>query len=110
MQAFPQGLIKTVTAGTRVAFPALTANNGQISRIMVSQAVGMTGAVSIGDATVVHSTKVGVARQFTVPAATGQLDDFELVNTYDANTVDPTKYYIDSAVNAEGVVVVYYQN
>lgn len=112
MTVAPQGIVKTVTAGTRVQFPAVASplvTGVGLCRITITQPLGNTGAVSVGGSGVVHSTKVGVIRQFGIPGTATFLDDFELAYDDNGNTIDPTQFYVDSAVNAEGILVTYYQ-
>jgi len=87
---------KTVTAGTRVA---LSATKKLVKKLKIKALVGNTGAIFLGDVTVAAATGYQLA-------AGAEID---LVDMFykEGDTVDLNKIYIDSAVNAEGVSLVY---
>jgi hypothetical protein len=92
-------LHKTVTtAGTRVK---LSATSKLVKKLKVKALVGNAGVIYIGDVT------VAAANGYQLAAGA----EISLVDLFykDGDVVDLTNIYIDSAVNGDGVSLVYIQ-
>lgn len=85
------------TAGTAVA---LSATKKLIAKLKVRALTTNTGAIYIGDSTV--SASVGY------PLATGVEIDLDDLLDNSSDVIDISKIYIDSAVNGEGVALIYF--
>lgn len=85
------------TAGTRVA---LSATKKLLSKLKIRALTTNTGAIYIGDVTV--SSTIGY------PLAAGVEIDLDSLLVNDDDVIDISKIYIDSAVNLEGVALIYF--
>lgn len=85
------------TAGTSVA---LYATEKLLPKVKVRALTTNTGAIYIGDSTV--SASIGY------PLAAGVELDLDDLLSSDSDVIDISKIYIDSAVNGEGVALIYY--
>jgi hypothetical protein len=84
------------TAGTRVA---LSATSKKVKKLKIRALAANTGVMYLGDVT------VAAANGYQLPAAA----EISLVDLFskDGDVVDLAAVYIDSAVNGEGVSLVY---
>jgi hypothetical protein len=107
MQAYPQGKVAPVTAGTPVRLAAPPSGT-LVAEIQIAQIAGTTGSVYFGKVGMVKGTFVGVMRQFMAPGATGFLDS-ENYGDGETNRLDPTDYCVDADTNLMGMLVTYIQ-
>src|ERR1017187_10560743 len=116
------GKVTVTTAGTpkiiaskitNDAFPVNLLPNGKCHKIEFFPFLANTGGMYIGLSTTsmqapafVASTGVGVLKEIASPAANGKQDWFEACADEELNSLNPSDYLVDSAVNGESVYVV----
>ncbi len=102
MTITPLGKIAVTTAGTPVR---VTATATPCHAIIVSQIAASTGATHFGDSTLVASTLVGVIKTFLKPATGFGVADQMIITSPGGNLLNAADYYVDAAVNGEGLLV-----
>jgi hypothetical protein len=105
----PWKVIGTITAvpATPVRLTVGQANPAAAypcQQVRVEALIANTGAVKVGDATIVASTDVGVAASLIKPAATGPAAVYEVADNGGQNGLNLSDFYIDAA-NADKVFV-----
>lgn len=105
MKAYSLGKIAVTTAGT----PVQVTSDATImaSAIRIQAVPANTGAMHVGVAALVKATGVGVVASLAIPGA-GQPAAVELATGDGCNSLRLADYWVDAAVNAEGVYVAYW--
>ncbi len=102
------GLI-TGTAATRVRLTSTQTGdkiiNYPVQEVRVEAVIGNTGAVSVGDSTIVASSQVGVAAVLPKCAATGPTSVFQQQGYGAQNPLNLADFYIDVATSNDKVLV-----
>jgi uncharacterized protein (UPF0254 family) len=101
MITIPLGKIAVATAGTIVQ---VTSAPTFCHAIIVSQIAASTGVAHFGTSTLVASTLVGVVKTFLKPSTTG-LADVLVLKSPGGNLLNAADYWVDVAVNGEGLLV-----
>lgn len=101
------GRVNVTTPGTAVR---LATAYTPCNRIRLSVVAGLTGKMYFGTATVKSSTLAGVIKEFAANASSGIDDAYELNSADGTNSLDLSQYWIDAAVNGEGLIVAYWVN
>jgi hypothetical protein len=99
------GRVNVTTAGTAVQ---LATTLTKCSRIRVSVVAGLTGKMYLGTKGVVGSTLAGVIKELWPNAGGGVDDSYEISCGSDSNLLNLADYWIDCAVNGEGLIVTYW--
>lgn len=103
------GVITCLSAGTRTRLTSTQTgdkiNNFPCQRVRIEGVVANTGAVTVGDSTVVASTQVGAAGVLVKPAATGPVSVFDLDSNNVPNGLNLADFYIDVATGGDKVLV-----
>ena len=105
-----QGFVPVPAAGTKVRLS--TDTDLRVAQIWFTPVPGATGAVSIGGSTLVASTGVGrmakIPPAAAAPASAGP-QPFVVESCDGSNGLYPADFYLDAAVNGEGLDVTLFQ-
>ena len=102
------GVITCAAAGTRTRLTSTQADPTKAypcQTVRIEAVVGNTGAVTVGDSTVVASSQVGAAAVLVKCAATGPVSVFEMSAYHNPNGLDLSAFYIDVATGGDKVLV-----
>ena len=99
------GRVNVTTSGTEVRLASVLT---PCNRIRVQAIAGLTGKVYFGTVGVNHTTLAGVVKVLAVTPTGGVDDAYEVATQDGTNTLNLADYWIDAAVNGEGVIVAYW--
>lgn len=102
------GVVTCAAAGTRTRLTSTQADPTKpypCQSWRVEAVIGNTGAVSVGDSTIVASSQVGVAAVLPKCAATGPTSVLEVAAYANPNGLDLSAVYIDVASSGDKVLV-----
>lgn len=99
------GRVNVPTPGTPVH---LAATRTPCCRIRVQVIAGLTGKMYFGTAAVNKNTLAGVIKELWPNSAGGVDDSYEVWAGTDADALDLSDYWIDTAIAGEGLIVSYW--
>jgi hypothetical protein len=102
------GVVTCATAGTRTRLTSTQADPTKAypcQTVRIEAVIANTGAVTVGDNTVVASTLVGAAAVLPKCAATGPTSVFVMEAYSSPNGLDLSAFYIDVATGGDKVLV-----
>jgi hypothetical protein len=99
--------VNVTTSGTPIQ---LATAYTPCNRVRVSVVAGLTGKMYLGTAAVNHSTLAGVIKELWPNSGGGVDDSYEFNSADGTNSLNLADYWIDAAINGEGLIVAYWTN
>jgi len=99
------GRVNVAAAGTPVRLTADASIRAR--RLSLTVIAGLTGKMYLGVANMNKDSLAGVIREFW-PNPTGGISDKEVIEAPPGSSLTVADYWLDAAVNGEGMIVAYW--